>query len=189
MQYGRMWPKYAEQWDSMIINASRVREFDNLAKYAMEHSRSYRVIEEQTGVPWPMIACLHQRESGANFNTYLGNGDRLDRKTVNVPAGRGPFASFEEGAIDALHYDRLDRVIDWRLEKILYNMELFNGAGYYNHGLPSPYVWGGTNIQKPGKYVADGQWSSTAIDRQPGCAPLLKSIMKLDPSIEYKRED
>lgn len=187
MLYGRMWRTYAQQWDTMKINPSRQKEFDLLAKYAMDHNRSYMVIEEQSGVPWPMIACIHRRESDANFNTYLGNGDRLDRKTVNEPRGRGPFASFEEGAIDALKYDHLTRVIDWRLEKILYYLELFNGPGYYAHGVPSAYLWGGTNIQRPGKYVADNKWSSVAIDRQPGCCPLLKSIMKLDPSIEYKR--
>lgn len=189
MRYSKKWPQYAEWWNDMQIKPSRAKEFDKLAQYAMEHSQPYRVVEDQTGVPWPMIACLHRRESDANFNTYLGNGDPLNRRTIHVPKGRGPFASFEEGAIDALELDGLTKVTDWRLEKIMYYWEIFNGAGYDAHGIPSPYLWGGTNIQVPGKYVADGVWSSVAMDRQPGCCPLLKALMKLDPSIEYKRED
>ena len=55
-------------------------------------------------------------------------------------------------------------------------------------GLPSPYVWGGTNIQKPGKYVRDGVLSKKVWDTQPGCAPILKVLSTLDPSITLVRE-
>lgn len=189
MLYGRKWHEYADQWNRMRINSSRAGEFEKLAQSAFNHRQQYLVIEENTGVPWAMIACLHRRESDADFNTYLGNGDPLNRKTAHVPKGRGPFNSFEEGAIDALKFDHLASVKDWRLEKVLYYCELFNGAGYANRGLPSPYIWGGTNIQKPGKFVADGRWSSTAVDKQPGCAPMLWAIIQLDPSSNLQRED
>lgn len=196
MLYGRKWHEYAEQWDRMTINSSRKSEFNQIAEYAFLHRQVYLVIEENTGVPWAMIACIHKRESDAQdkfgnplFTSYLGNGQPLNRRTTIVPKGRGPFPTFEAGAIDALNYDHLSSVKDWRLEKVLYYLEIFNGAGYNNKGLPSPYIWGGTSIQKPGKYVADGKWSSTAIDKQPGCAGMLKAIIKLDPSSELKRED
>jgi lysozyme family protein len=188
MNYGDKWPTYAKEWDTMTINPSRQKEFDKLAQSAIDHKPRYQAIEAKTGVPWPLIAVLHRRESDADFNTYLGNGDPLNRRTTHVPAGRGPFASFEDGAVDALHLDGLDKIMDWRLEKMLFYCEVFNGAGYSNRGLPSPYVWGGTNIQKPGKYVADGQWSSTTMDGQPGCAPILATIAKLDPSVKFTRE-
>jgi lysozyme family protein len=142
-------------------------------------------------VTWPHIAVLHRRESDADFDTYLGNGEPLNRVTRLVPKGRGPFTgpdAFEKGAIDALHLDGLDEVPDWRLEKILYYCEVFNGAGYANRGLPSPYVWGGTNQQRPGKYVADGVFDPNTMDRQPGCAPILAMIAKLDPSVKFVRE-
>jgi hypothetical protein len=108
--------------------------------------------------------------------------------TTIVPKGRGPFDSFLAGAIDALAYDGLTKVIDWRLEKQLWYCERFNGLGYANKGLPSPYVWGGTSIQRPGKYVADGVWDPNAHDGQPGCAPLLKTIAELDPTVQFVRE-
>lgn len=189
MRYGIKWPVYAKQWDTMKIAPARAAEFNRLAQFAVDHKARYQAIEKETGVPWPLIAVLHQRESSGDFDTYLGNGQSLHRVTTIVPRGRGPFPSFEAGAIDALHIDKLDQVIDWRLEKMLFYCELFNGAGYDMRGLPSPYIWGGTNIQKPGKYVADARWSGTSWDGQPGCAPILKKIADLDPTVQFTRED
>lgn len=188
MRYSLKWPQYSAEWDKMLINPKREAEFNTLAQFAVNHKPQYLQVETRTGVPWTLVAVLHRRESDANFNTYLGNGDPLRRKTTHVPKGRGPFASFVEGAIDALKIDGLSSVIDWRLEKMLYYAEIFNGTGYNAHGLPSPYIWGGTNIQKPGKYVADGVFDSHAMDQQPGCAPILAMIARLDSSVHYQRE-
>jgi len=186
--YGTKWPEYAKQWNAMKVNPGRGAEFDRLATFAINNKARYQTIEQQTTVPWELVAVLHRRESDANFNTYLGNGEPLNRVTRLVPKGRGPFKSFEAGAIDALQIDGLSSVKDWRLEKMLYYCEKFNGSGYNNRGLPSPYIWGGTNIQKPGKYVADGQFDPTKMDPQPGCAPILAAISRLDPSVQYARE-
>jgi len=198
MRYGAKWSEYARQWDAMRINPPRVAEFVRLAQFAIEYRARYVAIQEMTardglgregeGVPWWMIAALHRRESDADFKTYLGNGEPLNRRTRLVPKGRGPFASFEAGALDAFKVDGLSAVLDWRLEKVLYYCELFNGTGYHARGLPSPYLWGGTNIQKPGKYVADGKWNGRVVDTQPGCAPLIAAIAKLDPSVQFVRE-
>lgn len=188
MRYGLKWPEYAKQWDTMIVKPARVAEFKKFADFATVHKATYKAIEERTGVPWPLIAVLHRRESNADFNTYLGNGEPLNRKTRLVPKGRGPFSNFVEGALDALHIDGLDAVKDWRLEKMLYYCERFNGVGYHNRGLPSAYVWGGTNIQRPGKYVADGKWSPTTMDGQPGCAPILAAIAKNEPTVTFVHE-
>lgn len=189
MRYGTKWPVYAKQWNAMKINANRINEMEALAKFAIDHKSDYKAIETITGVPWWMVAVIHRRESDADFGTYLGNGEPLNRKTRLVPKGRGPFISFVDGAVDALKLDGLAHVIDWRLEKALYYCEIFNGAGYDMRGLPSPYIWGGTNQQKPGKYVADGRFSSSTWDNQPGCAPIIATIAKLDPTVKFIRED
>lgn len=189
MRYSIKWPQYAKQWDAMVIKQDRAAEFHRLAQFAVDHKARYQDIESRTkGIPWWLIAVLHRRESDANFNTYLGNGDPLSVPTRHVPKGRGPFHSFEDGAVDALHLDHLDRVQDWRLEKALYYCELFNGGGYDAHGLPSPYVWGGTNQQKAGKYTSDGHFNGVAWDKQPGCAPIIKAMMELDQTIQPVRE-
>ncbi len=187
MLYGRKWHEYAPQWDAMKIKAVIVNT--TAARFAVDHRGDYARIEQATGVPWAMIACIHRRESDGDFTTYLGNGDPLRRKTVNEPRGRGPFESFFSGAIDALQYDHLNRVTDWRLEKVLYYLEAFNGAGYDVRGKPSPYLWAGTNNYTKGKFVADGRYSANAIDRQPGCAAILKLIMDMDESVAFMRED
>lgn len=186
MRYGAKWPEYAAQWDRMTINSPA--KFTRIASSILAHKQRYQAIENGTGVPWYMIGVLHMRESDCNFDTYLGNGQSLHRVTTIVPKGRGPFATFEAGAVDALKIDGLTAVQDWRLEKILYYCELFNGAGYNNRGLPSPYIWGGTNIQKPGKYTSDGHFDPNVWDPQPGCAPILASLAKLDPTIIFIRE-
>ncbi len=188
MRYGNKWPQYSKWWDGMVIKPSRFAEFERYAAQLLAHKARYQIIEAGTGVPWHLIAILHLRESNANFDTYLGNGQSLHRRTTIVPKGRGPFASFEDGAVDALKMDGLTSVKDWRLEKELYYCEIFNGAGYDARGLPSPYVWGGTSVQRPGKYVSDGKFNPSVWDPQPGCAPILATLAKLDPSIEWTRE-
>lgn len=202
MRYAAKWPEYAKQWDSMVIKPDRVDEFRKLALKLILQKQIYDAIQDGTahdglgadgqGVSWYMIAVLHLRESDADFKTYLGNGQALNRRTTIVPKGRGPFLgqnAFYNGAIDALNVDGLSSIIDWRLEKILYQCEIYNGTGYNNKGLPSPYLWGGTNIQKRGKYVPDGVWNSRVMDSQPGCAPILKMMMQLDPTISVIREN
>src|SRR5580765_8865208 len=189
MRYGLKWPVYARQWNNMVIKPARVHEFAGLAAFAIAHKQIYADIEAKTRVPWPLIAVLHRRESDADFHTYLGNGDSLARRTIHVPRGRGPFPTFQAGAIDALHLDGLDAVVPpWPIEKILWWCETFNGWGYAAHGKSSPYVWGGSNQQQSGKYIRDGVWSNSAWDGQPGCAPILAQIAALEPSVKFVRE-
>lgn len=203
MRYSDIWPRYAQFWDRMTINSDRIREFSDDAEVAVRNKATYQEISEAaaaaglTAPPWYMLAVLHRRESDANFATYLGNGQSLAVRTTIEPRNRGPFLTggkslhqaFIDGGVDAIRVEGWGSIIDWRLEKILYYCMLFNGPGYEMHGLPSPYVWGGTNIQRPGKYVRDGVWSSTTWDPQPGCAPILAAIAKLDPTVAFTRED
>ena len=188
MRYSDKWPVYAKEWDAMVIKPERVAEFRKYAEFALNNIERYRAVEALTGVRWYHIAVIHRRESNADFGTYLGNGESLKHVTRLVPKGRGPFSTFEAGAIDALKIDGLSTVLDWRLEKILYYCELFNGAGYDHMGIPSPYIWGGTSIQVRGKYVADHNFDHNQWDTQPGCAPMLKTIAALDQTIQFIRE-
>jgi len=185
--YGAVWQqRYAFAWDHTQIRPSKLSAFKAVAKRLVAAKARYRAVEAKTGVPWYMIAVIHEREASQNWHTQLAQGDPLNRKSTHVPKGEGPYASWEEGAIFALK--RFKNVIDWRLEKILYHVEAYNGWGYYNHGVPSAYVWAGTTVYSSGKYVSDGVWSPTAVDQQLGCAGLIKCMMELDPSIQPQRE-
>ena len=185
--YRSKWPLYARQWDAMHI--TRPAPVRAAAKRLLAAKARYVAIEKATGVPWYMVAVLHMRESDQNWMRSLAQGDRWDRVSTHVPHGRGPFPSFEAGAFDALvTLKRLNRVIDWRIEKILYYCEQYNGWGYHWRGLASPYIWGGTSIQQRGKFVADGRFSSIAWDTQLGCAAMIRDLMVLDPRIKPVRE-
>jgi lysozyme family protein len=136
----------------------------------------YQAVADKTGVPWEVIAVIHQREASGNFETYLGNGQPLNKKTTIVPKGRGPFATWEEGAIDALVNapPKAAANKDWTVGGTLAKIEEYNGLGYANKGLPSPYLWAGTDQYQKGKYVADGVYDANHVDTQLGAAGVLK---------------
>lgn len=177
----------ANRLTAMKINASRLSEVTRTAKRLVTGRARYEAVEARTGVPWWFVAVLHERESGGDFKTYLGNGQPLNRVTTKVPKGRGPWASFEDGCLDALQYEGYTKVSDWSIEHTLWLAEKYNGLGYANRGLPSPYIWGATNIQRPGKYReikdSSGKYVSRfyplEMDTQIGVAPMLQIITAL----------
>jgi len=174
--------QYSKAYDSCIVTANK-SELDYFMKIVLNNKSRYEAISKETNVPWAVIAVIHSMECDSNFTQYLGNGDSLDLPTVDVPTGRGPFKSFEDGAIDALKYDGLDKVTDWSIPHMLFTLEKFNGLGYrIGHGQAtfpartSPYLWSGTNYYKSGKYVSDGEFDSYAVSKQVGCVAKLKSL-------------
>ncbi len=104
---------------------------------------------------------------------------------MHVPAGRGPFPSWEAAAIDAYKIDGLDKVgaENWTWPRACYEGEVFNGMGYRAHGIHSPYLWAGTNNYSSGKYVADGVWSAGAVDQQLGIVPVMFRMIALRPAL------
>lgn len=146
----------------------------------------YQAIEAKTGVPWFFIAVAHQRESSQDWSRSLAQGDPWNQKSTHVPVGRGPFKSFEDAAVDALKNcaPYAARNTDWSTGGLLTMLEQYNGLGYFNRGLPSPYIWSGTDQYTKGKYVADGKFSASTVDKQLGCAGIILAMRKIDPSIE-----
>lgn len=172
-----------KRWD----NAKVTRNMGALAQQLVAAKPRYKAVEARTGVPWFVIAVIHMRESSQNWGRSLAQGDPWNRVSVHVPAGRGPFKSWEDAAIDALVncHPFLARKKDWSLGATLVNLELYNGVGYANMGKPSPYLWAGTNQYVSGKYVADGKYDPSHVDKQPGCAALILAMMVLDPTITF----
>lgn len=149
-----------------------------------DHHR-YVVVQQATGVPWYLIGALHELECSGSFQKHLHNGDWLIRQTVNVPAGRGPFASWEASAIDALVIKRHRWAgLTWRYwHELLFAAESYNGLGYLFHwpDVPSPYLWGRTNLHAYGKYTADGPdgFSLIATTAQTGVAPIIRRVFEM----------
>lgn len=176
---------YADLWQRMEIRPERLAAVNQIANRLIGFKARYQTVSQTTGVPWFVIAAIHNRESDASFTTYLGNGEPLNRVTRLVPAGRGPFSSWEAGAIDALSVDGLDQMTDWSPEHTCYAIEKYNGFGYRSQHVNSPYLWSFSNLYQSGKYVSDGQFNPSAIDPQCGTMPIIKQIMALDLSTTF----
>jgi lysozyme family protein len=165
-----------------------IRDFSSVAKRLSAPTAKvrYQTVEKETGVPWFFIAVVHEREASQNWNTQLGQGDPLNRVSVHVPKGEGPFKTWEAGAVVAMHdYPCADRNKDWTVGPFLTLLEQYNGLGYFERGIPSPYVWSGTDQYHSGKFTRDGEFSAHTVDVQDGCAGLLLAMMKIDPSVKF----
>src|SRR5688572_17535260 len=177
------------RWDNMHIPANKGPLFKAVADRLLFNRPRYEAVSKALkskgyDIPWEFIAVTHQREASGDFSRYLGNGQPLNKKTTIVPRGRGPFSSFEEGAIDALlnapPYAAKNK--DWTIGGTLAKLEEYNGLGYASKGVPSPYVWAGTDQYVKGKYVADHVYDPEHVDTQLGCAGLLKFMGYGKPS-------
>ncbi len=74
---------------------------------------------------------------------------------------------------------------DWSAGGALTLLETYNGLAYANQGVPSPYVWSGTNQYTRGKITHDHGPIEPIIDQQLGCAGLLVAMMAIDPTITF----
>jgi lysozyme family protein len=168
---------------STQINA----QADKIAK----NRKRYEAVSKATGVPWDVIGVIHYRESSGDFAGVLHNGQKIigtGKKTTLVPKGRGPFTSWEEAAYDALMNCApfAGKNKDWSIGGTLDLLERYNGLGYRNKGLPSPYLWAGTDQYVKGKYVADGKYDPNHVDTQLGVAPILMKLREAErPPVEY----
>lgn len=158
---------------STQINAQAAKIEANRARY--------EAVSAKTGVPWDVIGVIHYRESSGSFAGVLHNGQKIigkGKKTTIVPKGRGPFSTWEEAAVDALMncHPFAGKNKDWSIAGTLDILERYNGLGYRNKGLPSPYLWAGTDQYKKGKYVADGKYDPNHVDKQLGVAAILMKI-------------
>lgn len=174
----------------MTILPDREKELAAVGAALLKNKFIYQLVTNKTGVPVAFLMATAQREMSGNLNCYLGNGQSLRRVTTIVPKGRGPFMQphpedFIAGAVDALHIDGTDKITDWSLSRCAYEAENFNGWGYRSKGIPSPYVFGATSVQKPGKFIADHVYDPEKMDPQLGVVAIIKELFKLDKSLAF----
>lgn len=172
---------YAKSYETLVIHPDKIDDLDRIITKIKVNKSAYEEVSARTTVPWYVIAAIHYRESTLSFKRHLHNGDPLTDRTVHVPKGHpvngDPPFTWPESAIDALSMSWLSKAKDWSIGNMLALMERYNGLGYKNKGLPSPYVWSWTSVYKKGKYVEDGHFDPNVIDQQCGVAPILKSLM------------
>lgn len=202
------------RWESMHLSHSRLGTFHSTALRLIEPSARARyqgasdriaelIAEGRTDlhpVPWWFIAVVSEREySGPpHWDKQLGQGDPLSARSRNVPAGMGPYLAHPDDVTpghDAWTRCAVDVLTNsepyaakwplWTPGGVMTLFEEYNGLGYAERGVPSAYVWSGTDQYVSGKYVADHVYRASAVDVQEGCAPLLAMMMALDSSIQF----
>jgi len=185
-------------WDSAEIKPSQVFRIDKSISIYLENKKKYEGIENMRvgGVTSAIVFVLHGRESTWNFKKHLHEGSPLTGKTKWYPKGRpkdppkyGRYYTFEESAEDALYKLKDMERVNWgRCNDALYNIEKYNGLGYlkYHKNVLSPYLWSGTQHYKKGKYIADGKFSSTTVDKQLGTCAILKRMQSRGLEIGFR---
>lgn len=173
------------RWQHCVVHPDLLVYINRIAVRLVEAKSRYQSVESFTHVPWPVIAVIHEREASQSWQASIAQGDPWNKTSIHVPAGRGPFMTWEGAAGDALencppHAARWD---DWSIGGTLTLLEQYNGLGYAAKGLPSPYIWAATDQYHAGKYIADGHFDPHAIDHQIGCAALLMRMSGIDKTI------
>jgi lysozyme family protein/peptidoglycan hydrolase-like protein with peptidoglycan-binding domain len=182
--------EYATLFSRMQIRPERVTEIKPLVRRIVASKDRYQAVQEGQGVPWFVVAIIHNLECSGRFDRHLHNGDPLTARTVHVPAGRPrkgqPPFTWEDSAADALAGHGLGTGTDWSVPGIAFQLEAYNGWGYRNNfpQVRSPYLWSFSNIYDRGKYVADGRFSPDAVSQQCGGMVLLRALMDADQSIQ-----
>ena len=183
---------YRTLWNGLRVSPSRKDAIDAVATRINNNKERYQQVAAKfPGMPWYVIGMWHYRESNNDFRGVLHNGEKIlgtGRKTTLVPAGRGPFTTWEEAAVDALRIKNLQNIRDWTVERIGYESERFNGFGYMKFGVNSPYLWSGTNLYSMGKYVADGRYDPNHVDKQLGVMAIMRRIYDLHFATEPQKQ-
>lgn len=153
---------------------------------------TYETVASATNVPALLIAALHYRESSGDFTTYLHQGDPLGAAAVNEPSDIPLFQAdeWDKAAIHAISLKERSRA-DLGITTTTTDMtalatfaERYNGFGYYNHGTASAYVFAGSSAYTGGKYVADHEFSETAVDGQLGVYAMVTYAGEQDAGTE-----
>lgn len=174
--------EYLDLFQTLEINPSRFSEVDALADKVVANRTRYETVGRQVKAPWFFVGAIHNMESSLRMDRHLHNGDPLTQRTRHVPAGRpaagSPPFTWQASAVDALQLRKVDRVAEWSTQRILYELEGYNGWGYRLHHahVKSPYLWSFSNHYTRGKYIADGTWSDSAVSGQCGAAVLVRRL-------------
>lgn len=175
-------PDFEYLWANCTLDQDKITTIRFIAKKIILHRLRYEVVQDATGIPWYLVGALNFREGSGGFSHCFHNGDKLPGPTRNVPAGRGPFASWEDSAIDAIKLLGFHHLKITTPVQAIVIAEKFNGMGYRKKGIYSPYLWAGTNwSEERGKYIADGKWDPNAPEKQIGVAAIMKEILNHEP--------
>jgi lysozyme family protein len=173
--------EYGAWYGVCEIRPERRKNVEYYLSRLLKFKPAYQAVgTELNGIPWQFVGIVHGMEAGFDFSRHLHNGDSLKARTHRVPAGRPtsgqPPFTWRDSAVDALKLKALHQISPWSLERMLFELERYNGFGYRRRGLPTPYLWSFSNLYLKGKYVADHEFDPNAVSKQCGAATLLKAL-------------
>lgn len=186
--------KHAGKTDDLERTTTPAQDQDLLlfrANYEKNKAR-YQAVANRANVPPALVAAIHWRESTGDFGTYLHQGDPLGKKAVNEPNDIPVMDNWEDAAVHALSMkDKAATGSAFGLDATTTDAatlaayaEMYNGTGYHDRGIASPYVYSGTDEYQKGKYVSDGKFSKNAKDQQLGVMVMLDSIGGMDAKVK-----
>lgn len=178
-------PEYTQLLAAMKPRPDQAKRIDDLAVKLLGYRPRYEAVTAVNGVPVVFIATSFHREASSDFSKNPAQGWPLNSISRIIPRN-GPFKSWHDAALAAYRLNGLDKVgaANWTWELFCFYGEMFNGFGYRDyHAMHTPYLWGGTNIQTRGKYVADGKFDPDHFDEQLGIVPVARRMVEIDPSL------
>jgi len=182
--------RYDTLYETMEFLDGKHSDSVEIADQIKRNQFRYKAAVSGTPVPWYVLALIHQMEADGDFRKQVVNGEPFDRTTRLYPKGKGPWTTWESAALWALQKSedfQLFNKTEWPRWKTLYRLECYNGVGYQNKGLPSPYLWAGSNHGAGvGKFVerlgSDGEYHATydptLMSNQIGAALIYKVLME-----------
>jgi lysozyme family protein len=191
---------YAALAARAVIVPDRERELQLACERLLRDKEAWLLAEAAAEVPAAALMALGEREMSGNTRCYLGNGQSLKMRTTIVPKNRGPFEQpypqdFVAGCVDSIGLDGIAKLIKDNGGKLTiplfcYISEDWNGWGYRHPpdggpAIPSPYVFGATTIQKPGKFPRDHVFVRSMMDPQLGTLAIVEELVKQDPSLSF----
>jgi lysozyme family protein len=179
---------YQLLWDTMVIREDWERRVIDTVQVIKQNQHTYELFVQSfnPALPWYVVAAIHTMEASGSFECHLHNGDSLKQRTVHVPKGRplldplngiGKPYMWHESAKDALAMEEWHNYHLWDMPHILFRLENYNGCGYRNHGINSPYLWSATNHYSHGKFTEDGHFAMDAVSKQVGAAAIIKRLL------------
>jgi lysozyme family protein len=173
---------YRRLFHSAKVRTERQAVVHEIVHSLVANKDRYKKAGDPVGVPWWIVAVIHELEASRNFHRHLHNGDPLTHKTVHVPKGRppgNPPFKWEKSAADALTFDGLAHATDWSISHALFRLEKFNGFGYRKKeiNINSPYLWSFSQHYRKGKFASDGVFDPELVSQQCGAAVLLRVMV------------
>ena len=172
-----------QQLGVVLVRPAKLAEADSIATKIVAHRDRYQRVAKSLGVPWYVVGLIHALESSLDFS-YAPPQRRPAHRAHDARARRPAAAARRRSRGRRARPDALTFRGFAELEGLDDPGRALPARGLQRLGLPpaaprrdSPYLWSFSNHYTKGKYVADGNFSATAVSQQCGAAVLLKRLV------------